>query len=108
MAEKTLLSGVSVTGKSQAVSAKGTKTFVAELEGSGAVAATIKIFVCGYSSNSGGLLVGTFVLSGTDRDSFTYTSEDGADIYPLEYVYCECTAISGTGALLNVSVLTAN
>jgi len=108
MAEKTLLSGVSSTGKSQAVSAPGTKTYIAELEGSGAISATIKIFVCGYSSNSGGLLVGTFVLSGTNSDSFTYTSEDGADIYPLEFTYCDCTEISGSGVKLNVSCLTAN
>ena len=86
------------TSSDPVVGARGNKTFWAEISGSGAVSVTVTIYGNRTDSNSGGVLLATISLSGTD------SAKDAAAVstaaYP--YYYATTASISGTGATVNV------
>lgn len=99
--ETILLSGATVTGAGGHFTVnRGAKNrvFAAEVAGTGAVGATIKIWGrAGPLVN--GVLLGTITLSGTTTATDGFAS-DG----PWPEVWAEVTAISGTGAAATVAM----
>lgn len=76
-------------------------TVQAIIEGSGAVSATVEIYGSHRNTNSTSLgeLLGTLSPTGTDagQDSFAFDA-------PWPFIFAVLTAISGTGAKVNVSL----
>jgi hypothetical protein len=78
---------------------KGRKWFKCSVAGTGAVSATVTWYGNDTESTTGGVLIATSTLSGTDSDS------TGADIpAEPEYVYCTLASISGTNAAVTARV----
>lgn len=75
-------------------------TFQATVVGTGAVAATVTIEVSNDATYAVSTVAGTITLSGTtsSSDGFTTTSA------PWKYIRANVTAISGTGATVNVTM----
>lgn len=71
----------------------------ADISGTGAVTATINVYVGLTSSFSKAILLGTISLNGTatDKGGFSWAST-----WP--FVWADLTAISGTGAAVTVNV----
>lgn len=95
---RTLLDAVAATGAGEAIrTTSGPKTVQANVVGTGAVGATVKIQVGNIPDVWEDLA--TITLSGTTSDS------DGlAWTVPWAYCRADCTAISGTGARLTVAL----
>lgn len=79
------------------------RTYQAQVDGTGALTATIEIYVSNTDpvNNVGtnGLLLGTITLAGTT------TATDGFTINaPWKWTWAKLTAISGTGAAVNVTL----
>lgn len=73
-------------------------TFQAVVSGSGAVTATVSIEVSNDGINACSTAAGTITLSGTTSSSDGFTSQHS----PWKYVRANVTAISGTGASVDV------
>ena len=73
-------------------------TFQAIVSGTGAVTATVTIEVSNDGINAGTTVMGTITLNGTTvtADGFTSTSA------PWKYVRANVTAVTGTGATVQV------
>jgi hypothetical protein len=68
------------------------KTAFARIQGTGAIAQTIELYGNVTESNDDGVLLATFVLSGTTKD----TDAIGALIAPYKYYYVTTADTSGT------------
>jgi hypothetical protein len=73
-------------------------TYQATVSGTGAVSATVVIEASNDNANAIATPLGTIVLSGT-----TITSDGFASSAPWKYVRARVSAISGTGATINVN-----
>lgn len=73
--------------------------FQATVTGTGAVTATVEIEVSNDGVNIVDTVMGTITLSGTTSHSDGFTSEA-----PWKYVRANVTAISGTGATVDVTM----
>ena len=73
--------------------------FQATVTGTGAVTATVTIEYSNDGVNALSTVGGTITLSGTNTNSDGFTSDT-----PWKFVRANVTAISGTGATVNVSV----
>lgn len=95
---RTLLDAVLVTGASAGVRmTTGPKTIQAYIVGTGAVAATVLVQVCNIDGQW--ITLETITLTDTTTDT-DYKSW----VVPWGYVRANCTAISGTGAALTVTL----
>jgi hypothetical protein len=96
----TLLDAVTTNQTSQAHAIKrGRRTLQASIAGTGAVSATVTWYGSNGQSASGGVVIATMSLSGTNSDV------QGADIASeWPHVYCVLLAISGTGAAVTATV----
>ena len=74
-------------------------TFQATVTGTGAVSATVVIDVSNDATNVVGTPMGTITLSGTTSSSDGFTS-----VAPWAYCRARVTAISGTGATVDVNI----
>jgi hypothetical protein len=94
-----IASGVTTnTSSDPVVGATGNKTFWAEISGSGAVSVTVTVYGNRTDSTTGGVLLATISLSGTNSDKDAAAVSTAA--YP--YYYATTADISGTGASVNV------
>lgn len=73
------------------------RTFQASVAGSGAVGATV--IIEGSNDNAHFLALGTITLAGTDSATDGFVSQAA-----WNYVRAHCTAISGSDAVVNVSM----
>lgn len=73
-------------------------SFQATVTGTGAVTATVVIDVSNDATYAVATALGTITLSGTTSDSDGFTTNA-----PWKYVRARVTAISGTGATVNVN-----
>jgi hypothetical protein len=91
-----LLKNATTVSSGNAITADGGASYQATVSGTGAVSATIVINVS--NDNANWITMGTITLSGTTTatDGFTSTA-------PWAYIQAAITAISGTGATVNVS-----
>lgn len=86
------------TGTSHLIdSSTNNRTFQATVAGTGAVSATVAIEVS--NNNTYWVTLATFSLSGTTSNTDGFTSSA-----PWMYVRANCTAISGTGAVVTVDM----
>jgi hypothetical protein len=100
VAVSTLLDAVTATQTGDAVAvARHARAIQATVTGSGAVSAAVSIYGNNGNANSGGVLLGTITLSGTDSDTDGFASDA-----PWPYLYADLTAISGTGAAVTATV----
>jgi len=76
----------------------GSKTFWAEVVGTGAVAVTVNIYGARTIAAANGVLLATLTLSGTTQAQDATPTSIAA--YP--YYYVTTTGISGTGATVRV------
>lgn len=91
-------SGVTVTGAGSFVYKDSpTSTFQAVVSGTGAVTATVTIEYSNDGVNALSTVGGTITLSGTTTASDGFTSDA-----PWKYVRANVTAVSGTGATVQV------
>lgn len=74
-------------------------TLWGDITGTGAVSATIELYGNKSPAVTGGVLLATITLSGT-----TFQSDASAFTAPYPYLYAKVTAISGTGATVNVFI----
>lgn len=96
----TLLNAVLVTGVGAAFAIpRGTRAIQGTVAGTGAVTAAIDIYGSATNAASGGVLVGNISLSGTTSASDGIVSDA-----PWPYLYCNVTALTGTGAAATVKV----
>lgn len=100
----TLCSGLITTGTSPAatsgVARAGEKTFQAVVSGSGSVSATVLIQASNDPVNDGWVTLGTITLPSTSTTvTDGFSSQSG-----WAYYQCDVTAISGTGATVQVTV----
>lgn len=97
----TLLNAVTANGTSSAVAIpKGSRTIQASIAGTGAVSGTVTWYGSNRNANSGGVLLATSTLSGTNED--TTGNTDTIQEYP--YMYCVLAGISGTGAAVTADI----
>jgi len=90
--------GVTTTATGNAIYKDSPKsTFQATVQGTGAVSATVVIDVSNDGVNWVSTVMGTITLSGTTSSSDGFTSDA-----PWKYVRARVTAISGTGATVQV------
>lgn len=97
-----LLEAATSTGKGSLIKApEGLKTFYAEISGSGALSATVKIYGTRSGTKDDLHLVATLTLSGTGSAG---DSLAGDESNWTEY-YADLTAISGASASVDCGVL---
>jgi len=100
----TLCSGLTATGASPSAGAgvakAGEKTFHAVVSGTGNVSSTVLIEVSNDPTNDGWVTLGTITLPSTA----TTVSDGFASQASWAYYRCNVTAISGTGATVQVTV----
>lgn len=95
-----LLQAVLVTGPGAVrAGSRGRKTVRAKVSGTGAVSATVQIYGSTENSTANGVLLATLSPSGT-----TSASDGVAFDAPWPYMWANCTAITGTGATLDVAM----
>lgn len=96
--ERKLLDAATATGAGETIRLKnGPKTIQAYVVGTGAVGATVKVQVCNIPGQW--LDLGTITLSGT-----TSATDGTSWVVPWAFCRANCTAISGTGAALTVTL----
>lgn len=92
-------SGVTITGAGSFVYKDSPDaTFQAVVSGTGAVTATVDIEYSNDGTNAIDTVGGTITLSGTTTHSDGFTSQNA----PWKYVRANVTAVSGTGATVQV------
>lgn len=92
-------SGVTITGAGSFVYKDSPDaTFQATVSGTGVVTATVTIEFSNDGTNVCSTVGGTITLSGTTSDSDGFTTQSA----PWKYVRANVTAISGTGATVQV------
>jgi hypothetical protein len=77
------------------------RTAFARIQGTGAIAQTLKLYGNLTESTDDGVLLATFTLSGTTKVSEAVGSLSA----PYKYYYVETTATSGTGCRGNVYLI---
>ena len=98
---ESLASGVTTNTTSATTPGKsGNKTFWAEVVGTGAVTATVKIYGARTSTAANGVLLATITLSDTTQAQDVATTSTAN--YP--YYYVVTTNVTGTGATVHVEV----
>jgi len=96
----TLLDAVTTNQTSAAVAIpKGPRTIQSSIAGTGAVSATVTWYGSNSNAASGGVVIDTHTLSGTN------SAVEGSEITAeWPYLYCILTSISGTGAAVTTTV----
>lgn len=90
--------GVIAPGSSAAVQVPaGNKTFYAEVIGTGAVAAVVKVYGGIDASGVNGILLATITLTDTTRDQDAAATSTA----PWSYYYAVVESLTGTGATVN-------
>lgn len=81
----------------------GRRTAKASIAGTGAVSATVTLYGNHDNSGSGGVLVGTFTLTGTTTDT-ALGPNPGEEIPEYPFYYVTIASISGTGAAIDFTL----
>ena len=99
----TVASGVTTNTTSTPIAGvRGTKTYWAQVDGTGAVTATVQFNGCQTAATTYCVVLGSIALSGTTQKYDVTTPSVGSADYP--YIGITTTSVTGTGAAVSAGV----
>lgn len=98
-----IASGVTTNTTSTPIAGvRGTKTYWAQVDGTGAVTATVQFNGCQTAATTYCVVLGSIALSGTTQKYDVTTPSVGSADYP--YIGITTTSVTGTGAAVSAGV----